>query len=77
MPARAVAEASRRPAAARAARELHRGGKPGKALPVGGRAVPAGFGVATVTPAGPGWDSGAVCFTVNGGWFAQSAEILA
>jgi len=52
--------------------------KAGRALLVGdGRTVPAGFGVATVTPTGPGWDSGAVCFTVNGGWFAQSAEILA
>jgi hypothetical protein len=62
----------------RTARELHCGVKPEKALLVGdGGAVPTGFGVATVTPTAPGPDSGAVCSTANGGWFAQSAEILA
>jgi hypothetical protein len=60
------------------ARELLRGVKPDRALLVGdGRAVLGGFGVSTVTPTGSGWDSGAVCSTVNGGWFAQSAKILA
>ena len=78
MSAQAVVEAGRRWAAARATRGLHRGVKPGTALLVGdGRAVPVGFGVATVTPTGCGWDSGAVCFIANGGWFAQSAQILA
>jgi hypothetical protein len=31
----------------------------------------------TVGVTGPGWDSCAACSTVKGGWFAQSAEILA
>jgi hypothetical protein len=62
----------------RIARELHRGVRPGRVPLVGdGRAVPAGFGVATAALTGLGPDSGAVCSTVNGGWCAQSAEILA
>jgi hypothetical protein len=74
----AVAETSRRQAVTRAARELHCGVKPSEAVLVGdGRAVPAGFGAATFTPSGSGWDSGAVCLTANGGWVARPAEMLA